>query len=197
MLARRRQNVDGGKRANLMPYRPVEPPLFAHLSPMAVKKLVELDPTPYLLIDVRHPDASRMEPKLFDSVINIPGTPKSLLPFNVLHGRFMVNKFTAGMCSRILVKQRKSNNWSLTGTICRLTLGIRVNLRCLCNFDCDGSFCAETEVRACLQLPAAEWNTKFPSTKKPGREDLMVFLSNRGKRAQRVAAAAADLGYNG
>lgn len=56
-----------------MPYRPVEPPLFAHLSPMAVKKLVELDPTPYLLIDVRHPDASRTEPKLFDNVINIPG----------------------------------------------------------------------------------------------------------------------------
>ena len=59
---------------NVMPYRPVEPPLFAHLSPLAVKKLVELDPTPYLLIDVRHPDSSRMEPKLFEDSINIPGT---------------------------------------------------------------------------------------------------------------------------
>jgi len=32
---------------------------------------------------------------------------------------------------------------------------------------------------------------------KPGRENLLVFLSTRGKRAQRAAAAAADLGYNG
>jgi hypothetical protein len=67
---------------NVMPYRPVEPPLFAHLSPLAVKKLVELDPTPYLLIDVRHPDSSRMEPKLFEDSINIPGTfsPSWLYP---------------------------------------------------------------------------------------------------------------------
>jgi len=41
---------------------------------MAVKKLVELDPTPFLLIDVRHPDAAQKEPKLFEIVINIPGT---------------------------------------------------------------------------------------------------------------------------
>ena len=59
---------------NVMPYRPVEPPLFAHVSPLAVKKLVELDPTPHLLIDVRHPDSYRMEPKLFENCINIPGT---------------------------------------------------------------------------------------------------------------------------
>lgn len=58
-------------------------------------------------------------------------------------------------------------------------------------------FNVETAVRACLQLSAAEWKEKFPSAKKPGREDLVVFLSTRGKRAQRVAAAAADLGYNG
>ncbi|XP_024369153.1 uncharacterized protein [Physcomitrium patens] len=129
VLARRRQDnaLGTGRRVNVMPYRPVEPPLFAHLSPMAVKKLVELDPVPHHLIDVRHPDATRMEPKLFESVINIP----------------------------------------------------------------------ETDLRACLQLSAIEWRAKFPSAKKPGREDLIVFLSNRGKRAQRVAAAAADLGYNG
>jgi len=43
-----------------------------------------------------------------------------------------------------------------------------------------------------------EWRERFPSAKKPAREDLMVLLSTRGKRAQRVAsAAAADLGYNG
>lgn len=75
VLARRRQDnaLGTGRRVNVMPYRPVEPPLFAHLSPMAVKKLVELDPVPHHLIDVRHPDATRMEPKLFESVINIPG----------------------------------------------------------------------------------------------------------------------------
>ncbi|XP_024389042.1 uncharacterized protein [Physcomitrium patens] len=129
VLARRRQNnALGSGRVNIMPYRPVEPPLFAFLSPTAVRKLVELDPTPYLLIDVRHPDAARVTPKLFENVINIP----------------------------------------------------------------------ETEVLACLQLSAAEWKDRFPSTEKPGREDdLLVFLSTRGKRAQRVAAAAADLGYNG
>lgn len=60
-----------------------------------------------------------------------------------------------------------------------------------------GQLRIETEVRACLQLSAAQWNEKFRSAKKPGREDLIVFLSTRGKRAQRVAAAAADLGYNG
>nr|PNR62034.1 hypothetical protein PHYPA_000458 [Physcomitrium patens] len=130
VLARRRQNKalsSRGGRVNVILYRPVEPPLLAHLSPMAVKKLVEINPIPYLLIDVRHPDAARTEPKPFENAINIP----------------------------------------------------------------------ETEVRACLQLSAADWKTKFPSAKKPGREDLIIFLSNRGKRAQRVAAAAADLGFNG
>lgn len=58
---------------NVTAFRPVEPPLFAYLSPIAVKKLVELDPTPYLLVDVRHPDAPRMEFKLFEESINIPG----------------------------------------------------------------------------------------------------------------------------
>ncbi|KAG0562048.1 hypothetical protein M758_9G127800 [Ceratodon purpureus] len=129
VLARRRQNKalgTAGGRVNIKPFRTVEPPLFAYLSPLAVKKLVELDPTPYLLIDVRYPDAPRLDPVLFENSINIP----------------------------------------------------------------------ETEVRACLQLSVAEWKERFPA-KKPGREDLMVFLSSRGKRAQRVAAAAADLGYNG
>jgi len=63
----------GEGRVNVMPYRPVEPHLFVYLSPMVVKKLVELDPIPYLLIDVRHPDAARMEPKPFVKSINITG----------------------------------------------------------------------------------------------------------------------------
>lgn len=56
---------------------------------------------------------------------------------------------------------------------------------------------AETEVRGCLQLAETEWKSRFPNVMKPGRENLLVFLSTRGKRAQRAAAAAADLGYNG
>lgn len=59
------------------------PPLFASLSPMAVKKLVELDPTTYHLIDVR--PAGRAEPsKIFKKAINIPGTiPHHCPSFNL------------------------------------------------------------------------------------------------------------------
>jgi len=79
-----------------MPYRPVDPPLFAHLSPAAVQKLVELDPTPHLLIDVRFPDAVRADSKLFEDAINIPGN-RLLLQF-LLH----ISKSSEMYASRVL-----------------------------------------------------------------------------------------------
>lgn len=62
---------------------------------MAVKKLVEINPIPYLLIDVRHPDAARTEPKPFENAINIPGTfppPINLVVFHLGEG-IRIGKF--------------------------------------------------------------------------------------------------------
>ncbi|CAM6020123.1 unnamed protein product [Sphagnum balticum] len=129
VLARQQHNEkksEGPKQSSL-PVKSMELPLFAHLSPLAVQKLIELDPTPYILIDVRFPDASQLDLIPFDNVIHIP----------------------------------------------------------------------ESEVRASLQLSPVDWNKKFPSVQMPKQDDLLVFISTRGKRAGRAAAIASNLGYSG
>ncbi len=57
--------------------------------------------------------------------------------------------------------------------------------------------CVESEVRASLQLSPVDWNKKFPSVQMPKQDDLLVFISTRGKRAGRAAAIASNLGYSG
>jgi rhodanese-related sulfurtransferase len=42
-----------------------------------------------------------------------------------------------------------------------------------------------------------DWNKKFPSVQMPKQDDLLVFISTRGKRAGRAAAIASNLGYSG
>ncbi|KAL3689095.1 hypothetical protein R1sor_015404 [Riccia sorocarpa] len=127
VLAKRRQRAEAAQKATELPYRAVDPPEFSMLSPTAVKKMVELDPVPHILIDVRFPSAVRDAPSPFETAINIP----------------------------------------------------------------------EGELKAALQLSEAEWEERFPSNKKPGRSDILVFLSTKGRRAQRAANAAADLGFSG
>ncbi|BFI34033.1 hypothetical protein MPTK2_4g20300 [Marchantia polymorpha subsp. ruderalis] len=127
VLAKRRQRADAAQRAVELPFRAVDPPGCSMLSPVAVKKMVELDPVPHLLVDVRFPGAVRDAPSPFETAVSIP----------------------------------------------------------------------EGEVKAALQLSEAEWENRFPSIKKPGRSDIIVFLSTKGRRAQKAASAAADLGFNG
>lgn len=71
VLAKRRQKQ--APRINTVPFRPCEPPPFTTLSALAVKKLVDTNPTPHLLIDVRFPEAVRANP-FFPSknTINVP-----------------------------------------------------------------------------------------------------------------------------
>ncbi|KAL2631203.1 hypothetical protein R1flu_015889 [Riccia fluitans] len=127
VLAKRRQRAEAVQKATELPYRAVDPPGFSMLSPIAVKKMIQLDPVPHILVDVRFPSAVTDAPSPFEMAINIP----------------------------------------------------------------------EGELKAALQLSEAEWEERFPSTKKPERSDIIVFLSTKGRRAQRAANVAADLGYSG
>jgi hypothetical protein len=81
VLARRQheEKKSEGPKQSSLPVKSMELPLFAHLSPLAVQKLIELDPTPYILIDVRFPDASQLDLIPFDNVIHIPGTLESTI----------------------------------------------------------------------------------------------------------------------
>ncbi|CAM6090043.1 unnamed protein product [Calypogeia fissa] len=107
--------------------RPVDQVPFAVLSPVAVKRLVELDPVRYVFVDVRFPDAVKESPAPFEAVLNIP----------------------------------------------------------------------ESELSDSLQLSEAEWESRYPSVRKIGLSDLIVFLSTKGDEAQRAANVAAGLGYSG
>lgn len=55
----------------------------------------------------------------------------------------------------------------------------------------------EAEIRTFFQLPEAERASRFPSARSLDRSQLLVFLSTKGRRAQRAAITAAELGYNG
>ncbi|KAJ7526026.1 hypothetical protein O6H91_17G078200 [Diphasiastrum complanatum] len=55
----------------------------------------------------------------------------------------------------------------------------------------------EAELITTLELLDNMWGMRFPMAKKPNKNDLLVFLSTRGHRAERAALMCADLGYNG
>eukprot|EP00250_Pteridium_aquilinum_P019439 c24431_g1_i2 orf=122-1000(-) len=55
---------------------------------------------------------------------------------------------------------------------------------------------AEAEIRTLFQLPDAEFASRFPLVRNLDRTTLIVFLSTKGRRAQRAAFTAAELGYN-
>lgn len=82
MLDNRRQRIEAERAAQrdadgAMPSsssRPVDQVPFALLSPVAVKRLVELDPVQYVFVDVRFASAVKDSPAPFEAVLNIPGS---------------------------------------------------------------------------------------------------------------------------